>query len=148
MKIGVSIQRIMADFYIVKPGSMKPEGPMSLEDIRVGVQVGTIPPGTCYSVPGANSWEPVEQLFDDKTIVTQRAASCPDNYLVWSILTTLFCCMPVGIYAIIKSASVADLWNQGKYEAAQNAAAAAKSACIWSAVLSVVQYMLIGVGGI
>ncbi len=139
----------MADYYIVKPGAMKPEGPMSIDDIRVGMQVGTIPPGTCYSVPGASSWEPVEKLIEGEIILTPSTAQCPDNYLVWSILTTLFCCMPVGIYAIIKSSSVTNLWNLGKYEEAQRAAAAAKSACIWSAILSLVAtFLIMGSSGI
>lgn len=32
--------------------------------------------------------------------------TCPDNYLVYSILTTLFCCLPFGIVGIVKSAQV------------------------------------------
>jgi hypothetical protein len=31
------------------------------------------------------------------------AGQAPNNYLVWSILVTLFCCLPLGIVAIIKS---------------------------------------------
>lgn len=50
----------------------------------------------------------------------------PNNYLVWSILTTVFCCLPTGIVAIIKSAKVDSLWTTGQYAAAQQASDEAK----------------------
>jgi hypothetical protein len=31
---------------------------------------------------------------------------CPDNYLVWSILATIFCCWPLGIPAIVNATKV------------------------------------------
>ena len=57
----------------------------------------------------------------------QPAGQAPKNYLVWSILVTLFCCLPLGIVAIVKSASVNGLWAQGQYAEAQAAAASAKN---------------------
>lgn len=59
----------------------------------------------------------------------------PDNYLVWSILATLFCCLPPGIVAIIKSSQVNGLWMQGRYAEAQAAADGAKRWVKWSVVL-------------
>lgn len=50
----------------------------------------------------------------------------PNNYLVWTILSTLFCCLPFGIVAIIKSAQVDTYWAHGKYEEAIASANAAK----------------------
>ncbi len=50
----------------------------------------------------------------------------PDNFLVWAILTTFFCCLPFGIAAIIYSSQVDSEWNAGHYEAAISAAANAK----------------------
>ncbi|MEX0997002.1 MAG: CD225/dispanin family protein [Flavobacteriaceae bacterium] len=78
----------------------------------------------------------------------------PDNNLVWAILCTVLCCLPLGIVAIIKSSNVNTLWAQGNYEAAQKAADDAKKYSIWGAAISlilVVLYVLIivifGVGG-
>lgn len=51
----------------------------------------------------------------------------PDNNLVWAILCTVLCCLPLGIVAIIKSSNVNTLWAQGNYEAAQKAADDAKN---------------------
>lgn len=63
----------------------------------------------------------------------QPAAQAPNNYLVWSILVTLFCCLPFGIVAIVKSSQVNGLWAQGRYPEAQASAESAKKWVIWSA---------------
>lgn len=62
----------------------------------------------------------------------------PDNYLVWSILVTLFCCLPAGVYAIILSSKVDSLYASGNYDEAQRNADEAKKWCIISAVISLV----------
>lgn len=62
------------------------------------------------------------------------AGQQPDNYLVWSILVTLFCCLPLGIVAIVKSTQVSGLWAQGRYAEAQAAADSAKKFTMWSAI--------------
>ncbi len=53
-------------------------------------------------------------------------AQKPDNNLVWAILTTVLCCMPLGIVAIIKATSVDSLWAGGHHQEAIAAAADAK----------------------
>ncbi len=68
----------------------------------------------------------------------QPAGQAPNNYLVWSILTTLFCCLPFGIVAIVKSSQVNGLWGQGRFAEAQAAADSAKKWVIWSAVAGVI----------
>jgi len=39
-------------------------------------------------------------------IQNQSMGNPPDNNLVWAILCTVMCCMPLGIVAIIKSTKV------------------------------------------
>jgi len=75
----------------------------------------------------------------------QPAGQAPNNYLVLSILVTLFCCLPLGIVAIVKSASVNGLWAQGQYAEAQAAAASAKKFTIWSAVAGIVVFVIYGI---
>lgn len=59
----------------------------------------------------------------------------PENNLVWGILTTVLCCLPLGIVSIVKANSVNTLWAQGgQFDAAHKAAADAKKFAIWSAV--------------
>ena len=40
----------------------------------------------------------------------QQNKLCPDSNLVWAILCTVLCCLPLGIVAIVKAASVEKLW--------------------------------------
>ena len=61
----------------------------------------------------------------------------PDNYLVWSILVTVVCCLAGGIVAIIYSSKVNSLWDQGRYNEAIEASSTAKTWCIVSAVVGV-----------
>lgn len=52
----------------------------------------------------------------------------PDNFLVWAILATIFCCMPFGIASIVNASKVDSRWATGDYNGAINAA---NSARIW-----------------
>lgn len=56
------------------------------------------------------------------------------NNLVWAILTTLLCCLPFGIVAIVKAAQVDGKAAVGDYAGAQAAADSARNWSIWSAV--------------
>ncbi|OBG32909.1 CD225/dispanin family protein [Mycobacterium sp. E3198] len=61
----------------------------------------------------------------------------PDNYLVWGILVTIMCCLPLGIVSIVYSTKVSGLWAQGRYAEAQTAADNAKKWAIIAAVVGV-----------
>ena len=50
----------------------------------------------------------------------------PDNWLVWAILCTVFCCLPFGIAGIVYAAQVDSLWNQGRFEESKNSAKKAR----------------------
>lgn len=62
----------------------------------------------------------------------------PDSFLVWSILTTVLCCLPLGIVAIVYSTKVDPLWDKGQYTEAAEAAKSAKTFCILSLVFGIV----------
>lgn len=66
----------------------------------------------------------------------------PDNYLVWAILSTVFCCLPLGIVAIVKASKVDTLWAQGLQEEAIEAANDAKKWSIIGAVAGVLGVVL------
>lgn len=66
----------------------------------------------------------------------------PENRLVWSILVTLFCCLPFGIAAIVNSAKVDSLWASGDYAGSIRASEQAKKWITWSVVLGVVGGLL------
>lgn len=66
----------------------------------------------------------------------------PDNNLVWAIASTVLCCPPTGIYAIIKASEVDKKWKNGDYEGAYRSAKDAKN---WSiaGVVIVVGFILL-----
>lgn len=66
----------------------------------------------------------------------------PDNNLVWAILCTVLCCLPLGIVSIIKSTSVNSLWEQGRYEEARKAAKEAKNYALWGAIIPFIGIIL------
>lgn len=69
----------------------------------------------------------------------------PENYLVWAILSTLCCCLPFGIVAIIKACKVNTLYAARMYEAAQLASQDAKKWCIIAAITGVVIQIIYGI---
>jgi hypothetical protein len=56
----------------------------------------------------------------------------PNNYLVFGILTTIFCCLPLGIVSIIFSSKVNSLWAQGDFERAYIASSKAKKFALFA----------------
>jgi ABC-type Fe3+ transport system permease subunit len=79
-----------------------------------------------------------------------QAGTPPDNNLVWAILCTVLCCLPLGIVAIIKSTKVKELWALGDHAGAEKAAADAKKYSLWGAGIGlffvVVYFILVAVG--
>ena len=53
----------------------------------------------------------------------------PNTYLVWAVLSTICCCLPLGIVAIVKANQVSGLFYRGFYDEAYLAAEDAKK---WS----------------
>lgn len=70
-------------------------------------------------------------------LYVQQFSQAPNDYLVWAILTTIFCCLPLGIVSIVKAKSVSKRWAVGDQEGAFIAAAEAKRFALWSAISSV-----------
>ena len=66
----------------------------------------------------------------------------PQNNLVWAILSTLFCCLPLGVASIIFAAKVNGQWASGDYAGAQESARKAKQFAIWSAIAYAVLLVL------
>ena len=76
------------------------------------------------------------------------------NNLVWAILSTLFCCLPLGIVSIVHAAKVNGLLAAGDVAGAREAADKAKKWAIWSAmslvvlaVLYIIFVVMLGIGG-
>ncbi|MDO9455099.1 CD225/dispanin family protein [Nocardioides sp.] len=62
----------------------------------------------------------------------------PSNNLVWAILSTLLCCLPLGVVSIVFAAQVNGKWQSGDQAGAHDAANKAKNFAIASAVVGLV----------
>lgn len=59
----------------------------------------------------------------------QQPQTPPPNYLVFAILSTIFCCQILGIVSIVFAAQVNSKWASGDYQGALNAS---KNAKLWA----------------
>jgi Interferon-induced transmembrane protein len=89
------------------------------------------PPGGGYPPPQGGGFPPQGGGFPPPS-------GPPDNNLVWAIVVTVLCCLPLGIVSIVKSTQVSGLWAQGRYADAQKAADDAKKFAMWGAIAGVV----------
>ncbi len=68
----------------------------------------------------------------------QPGAGPPPNYLVWAILSTLFCCLPLGIVSIVFAAQVNAKYSAGDVTGAQVSSKKARQFAIWAAIAGVI----------
>ncbi len=59
----------------------------------------------------------------------QQPQTPPPNYLVFAILTTIFCCQILGIVSIVYAAQVNSKWTAGDIQGAMDAS---KNAKLWA----------------
>lgn len=64
------------------------------------------------------------------------------NHLVWAILATLFCCLPLGIVSIVYAAQVDGKRAAGDIAGARQAADSAKLWAIISAVIAPILFFI------
>lgn len=72
----------------------------------------------------------------------QPAGGPPPNYLVWAILSTVLCCLPLGIASIVFAAQVNGKYASGDIAGAQDSSRKAKQFAIWGAVAGVIVIVL------
>jgi hypothetical protein len=102
---------------------------------------GSTPPGGGYGAP------PPAPGYGSP------AGPPPPNYLVWAILTTLFCCLPLGVASIVFAAQVNSKHAAGDIAGARDSSEKAKKFAIWSAaaglvvaVIYVILFVAVGLG--
>lgn len=69
-------------------------------------------------------------------------ANVPD-YLIWNVLSSLFCCTPIGVAGIIFSIQTNSAKARGDYEAAARSSSTAKTLFIVGVVICVLQILLL-----
>ena len=62
----------------------------------------------------------------------------PDSNMILAILSTLFCCLPMGVAAIISASKVDKLYYAGQYNAAEEASNRAKKYSMIGAILGII----------
>jgi hypothetical protein len=75
----------------------------------------------------------------------------PPSNLVWAILSTVLCCLPLGIVSIVFAAQVSGKWAAGDFAGAQESSRKARQWAIIAAVAGIVLSLLYGaliIGGI
>jgi|WetSurMetagenome_2_1015567.scaffolds.fasta_scaffold410443_1 hypothetical protein len=77
-----------------------------------------------------------------------NTGTMPPNYLVWAILTTIFCCLPFGIVSIIFAAQVNSKWQMGDILGAQQASKNAKTWAWVSAGIGIVSFIIALIFGV
>lgn len=128
------------------------QGPVTADDIRQLHITGAINLQTLVWREGLDNWCPLADLASELGLPPPLAAAGvarPDpyhppgpaaagptvslppvpNHLVWAILSTLLCCWPMGVVAIVYSVQVERRRAEGNL---QGALAASRSARLWA----------------
>lgn len=98
-----------------EPG-VDPEPAAPTDDVAEPCQppMPPLPPAVpdAYATPPAPSTAMQQPAAD--------APKCPPTNLVWAIIATLLCCLPLGVVAIIYSTKVSQKFNEGDLAAAEH----------------------------
>ena len=71
------------------------------------------PPGNYPPPPPGNYYPPPQGPGDPGGPGVRWPTGQPDNNLVWGILVTVLCCLPLGIVSIVKATQVSGLVRSG-----------------------------------
>jgi predicted secreted protein len=66
----------------------------------------------------------------------------PPNHLVWAILSTLFCCLPLGVASIVFAAQVNSKYAAGDIAGAQDSSQKPRKYALWATIIGVVLAVL------
>jgi hypothetical protein len=127
----------------------KQYGPVSVEQIRQWLAEGRAKLETLAQAEGSADWKPLGQFPEFAATAPAGVVPPPvppppaavqsrpyvPSYLVPAILSTLCCCMPFGIIAIVFAAQVSSKLNAGDVPGAQKASTNART-WFWAAVLT------------
>ncbi|MBP5365612.1 MAG: CD225/dispanin family protein [Bacteroidales bacterium] len=93
---------------------------------------------------GAAPQQPYQQQYQQPVYPQPRAPQVypPSSNLIWGILTTIFCCLPLGIVSIVYAAKVDGLWAAGRFDEARASAKKAGTWAMWAAIAAVVGLIL------
>jgi hypothetical protein len=133
------------NWYYSKEGSQ--HGPVTQQELQAKLQSGEVARDALVWREGMGDWLAANQLAEFAVApasaggapyappVSQLGAGqfgTPPTYLWQAIVVTLFCCMPLGIPAIVFASKVDGLHARGDVQGSLDASRKAKMWCWWS----------------
>lgn len=106
---------------------------------------GATPPPTpgAAGTAGTASGAPYGNVYHSMGSGTpNQSMPCPPSNLVWAIVSTILCCLPTGIVAIVYACKVDNLYLMGDYQGAVEASNKARNWAIGGLIASVVFYFV------
>jgi hypothetical protein len=121
-------------------------GPYSIEQLKTMAARGELQPTDLVWQEGMAGWEPASTIpgvfggapapmqassppLVQSTVLPPAGVPMPNNYLVFAILTTLCCCLPLGIPAIVFASQVNTKFAAGDLAGAMDSSNKAKMWC-------------------
>ena len=96
-------------------------------------------PGTAGTANGA-TYDNVHHSMGNGA--PNQSMPCPPSNLVWAIVSTILCCLPAGIVAIVYACKVDNLYLMGDYQGAVEASHKARNRAIGGLKASVVFFFV------
>lgn len=72
----------------------------------------------------------------------------PQNYLIYAVLVTFLCCLPLGVVSIVNSVQVNSRWNKGDYKGALAASAAARDWALAALIAGIIINIVVVLGAL
>lgn len=120
--------------------------PMAVEEPQVKAET-TVPPIPEQNVPlegQSYQQQPYQQPYQPQYAGEQPVGEpCPPTNLVWAIISTVLCCLPAGIVAIVYALKVTNKYREGDIEGAKRASEVSAWWCIAAIVLGIICYPFI-----
>jgi len=151
------------NWYYSKDGTQ--HGPIAQQELQAKLQSGEVKQDALLWREGMSDWTAANQLSEFtstspaagntpySTPVSQPGAlpaTPPPTYLWQAIVVTLFCCMPLGIPAIVFASKVEALHARGNLQGSLDASRKAKMWCMWSFGIGIafiaIYFLLVVVG--
>lgn len=81
---------------------------------------------------------PAEQQYSGQQYMPQAVEPCPPTNMVWAVLATIFCCIPLGIVGIYFANQVSKRYLAGDIEGAKSASETGAWWCIAAITIGVI----------
>lgn len=108
------------------------------EMVDAPVQAATAQPGTTGEPMPQTDGQPAVNANQPYQPQPEPAEPCPPTNLAWAIISTVLCCIPTGIVAIIYALKVSNKYREGDIEGAKRASETGAWWCIATIILGII----------